>query len=71
MAGWRVVSEHGIFGSCDDCSSGSPAPLACRAKHAWLRLVCVCARVVWQALGVPYQVVNIVSGELNNAAGKK
>ena len=24
-----------------------------------------------QALGLPYQVVNIVSGELNNAAAKK
>lgn len=25
----------------------------------------------YQALGIPYRVVNIVSGELNNAAAKK
>jgi seryl-tRNA synthetase len=34
-----------------------------------IRAVCMCAPP--QALGLPYRVVNIVSGELNNAAAKK
>ncbi len=34
--------------------------------------VCVCVCVSYlQSLGIPYHVVNIVSGELNNAASKK
>lgn len=32
---------------------------------------CPCAHVPMQSLGIPFRVINIVSGELNDAAAKK
>ena len=39
--------------------------------HDALYHSCVTVHLCEQALGLPYRVVNIVSGELNNAAAKK
>ena len=44
------------------------APEESEALHEQLR---VCSEDFLQSLGLPYQVVNIVSGDLNNAAAKK